>query len=366
MSNSLFSLWNAGLFSALLLLSLSSCKQDPKFSISGDIYGAEGRSVVVEKSDFAGHWIPVDSTRVSSTGSFSLKVASPGSPEIYRLALGSSFVYFPVDSVEHIVLSSSADKFGREFSLSGSQDAERLAAFEKKLQKLNFNNPDSVKAFKRNVYSEFIRDGEGSILSYYILTKTSGSQPLYNPADPEDARYYAAVATQFLQYRPGDPHAGMLEQVSKEALRRRKTADGQQKVIEASEISMIDIALDDENGRCVKLSDIVGRGEPAILLFSMMNEPESPAFNRGVSDILKSRPSLRVYHVSFDEDRYAWREAAANLPWTTVIDPLGMHSSAASDYNVAALPAIFIYDRAGNLVDRADDFNDLSRKLSKI
>ncbi len=351
---------------ALPLFVLSGCHKDPQFTLSGEVYGAEGRHVVVEKSDFSGRWIPVDSVEVGSTGKFSIRVASPASPEIYRLALGDSFIYFPVDSVENITLTSSADRFGTDFELAGSPDAERLARFEKEVQKADFSNPDSLASFKRRVYTEYIRDGKGSIVSYYVLTKTNGRNLLFNPEDPEDARYYAAVATQFMQYRPDDPHAGMLAKVSTDAMRRRKAAGGQQSVVEAREISMIDISLDDENGQQVRLSDIAGKGTPTVVAFSLMNDRESPAFNKSLSEVLKSRPDLKIYHISLDDDYYQWREAAANLPWTTVIDPHGTSSTALIDYNVGALPAIFIYDRAGNLVDRAEDFSDLRKKLSAL
>ena len=69
------------------------------------------------------------------------------------------------------------------------------------------------------------------------------------------------------------------------------------------------------------------------------------------------------YHISFDADHYVWRDAARNLPWITVIDPGGMSSDALVKYNVGTIPAFFIYDAGGELVDRASDFRELSQKL---
>ncbi len=94
----------------------------------------------------------------------------------------------------------------------------------------------------------------------------------------------------------------------------------------------------------------------------MVNLPESPEFNRQLSEIRNSK-DVELYHISFDADHYVWRDAARNLPWITVIDPGGMSSDALVKYNVGTIPAFFIYDAGGELVDRASDFRELSQKL---
>lgn len=345
--------------SALLAI---SCGRSDSFKLTGEIDEAGGKMVVLEKSDFSGQWIAVDSTRVRDNGRFEIKANAPASPEIYRLALDDAYIYLPVDSTEHITLRTNARHFASEFSLSGSRNAELMESFEKRLQRLQYSIPDSVEAFKRSVYTDYIKDGNGSIISYYVLTKTIGGSPLFDPADINDARYYAAVATQYMQYSPNDPHAKMLERVSMDAMRNRNSAQGKKTVVSANEIKMLEISLPDEKGNTRRLSDVAGHGKKCVVVFAMMNAPESPAFNRQLK-ALRDRTGIEYYHISFDEDRYQWRDAASNLPWTTVIDPLGTESNALRDYNVASVPVFFIYDGDGNLIDRADDFDQLAKKL---
>ena len=55
---------------------LSGCGE-PSFKIKGEIYGAEDKSLVLEKSDFYGRWVAIDSTRVSSNGNFSISRPAP-------------------------------------------------------------------------------------------------------------------------------------------------------------------------------------------------------------------------------------------------------------------------------------------------
>lgn len=359
-----------GWFRILVLLSLplallTACREEPRFKVSGDVEGGEGKSLVLAKSDFHGRWIALDSVKIGSGGKFAIEAAAPASPEIYRLSLDGNFIYFPVDSVEDITVSSPAARFGVQFSVEGSPQAEAMAAFEKELMALDFKDKGKREEFKKNVYNKYLKDSQGSIIGYYVLTKVVGNEPLYDPLSKDDARYYAAVATAFEQFRPDDPHAGMLRSVSLEAMKRRNAELGKKLVVEAEEVTLIDVELPDENGRNVKLSDVAGKGKPVVLIFAMMNEPESPALNMALSE-LYTRLGGRAdfYHVSLDADQYAWREAARNLKWTTVIDPAGQTSDALRNYNVGALPVFYIYNAAGSLADRADNMSDLTKKLS--
>lgn len=343
---------------------LAGCSKEKEFRISGNVEGAEGSSLILEKSDFHGRWIAVDSTKVGSSGKFSIEAPSPASPEIYRLSLGDRFIYFPVDSVESLTVTTTEKGFGHDYTLAGTPGAERLAAFEKDLLSLQSPDSASLADFKRSVYSKYIKESRGSIIAYYVLTKFYDGKPLYDPADKEDVKYYAAVATQFDQYNPGDPHGQMVKEVSLAAMRAKNKAAGKHKVIQADELRVIDIDLPDENGKRVKLSDIVGKGKRVAVIFSQMNERESPLFNRELAKIYNSRNgAVEFYHVSFDAGQYEWREATKNLPWITVLDPQGTASTALSDYNVTGLPAVFIYDGAGDLVERPESLEDLAKKL---
>lgn len=338
---------------------------EAKFKIDGEVYGAEGNSIVLEKSDFDGRWVAVDSARVGSNGKFSISSAAPASPEIYRLSLGDKFIYLPVDSVENLSVTSSKADFGHKFTLTGTPQAEKMAAFDSELMNVNASDPAALEEFKKNVYTKYIKDSRGSILGYYVLTKTfDGGRLLYDPADAGDARYYAAVATQFDNYRPDDPHGKMIKEVSLSAMRKRNSSQGKKTVIHASELSVIDIDLPDASGKNVRLSDVVGKGKPVVVVFSMMNEPSSPAFNRQLARIYNAHAgAVQFYQVSFDEGQYEWREAVANLPWINVIDPGATSSTAMRDYNLSALPAVFLYDASGELVDRPQTLSDLEKKL---
>lgn len=356
------------LFNKILLFSficstLVSCGE-AKFKISGKIEGADNQSLVLAKSDYSGRWIAVDSTKTNASGQFSIKADAPASPEIYRLSLGDKFIYFPIDSVENLTVNSNAKNFGTDFSVEGSETAANMAAFEKELQKLDTSDPAKVTAFKRNVFNKYLKDSRGSIIGYYVLTKIVNGKPLYDASDKQDARYFGAVATSFEQFRPEDPHVDMLRQITINAMRHHNANTGKKNVIEAEEVSLIDIDLQDENGKNVKLSDIAGKGKKVVLVFSMMTAEDSPRLNIALNEIYNAHGgNVEFYNVSFDADQYSWRDAARNLKWVTVIDPAGMTSNALKRYNVGVLPTFFIYSADGNLTDRAQTIQELKSKL---
>ncbi len=345
---------------AFLLLGAAACGGSPKFEVSGLVMGGDGETIVMEKPGFHGEWYAVDSVHLSKDGRFRMKCPSPASPEVYRLRLDDRYVYFPVDSVEKIGIETDIKGFGHIYTLSGSENAANLSKFENDFARFGaaLVSPDSTAAFKRRVYAEYMQPSPGSIVSYHILTKTmADGTPLYDISGSEDYRYLAAVATGFKQVRPDDPHTAMLEAFAVKAMREKNREKGIHTEIRAEEIAMPHLALNDETGKLRQLSDVVGKGEPVILVFSPLTDPEAPARNKELMDRYK-RGGIRIYQVSYDADQYGWREAAGNLPWITVNDPSGSAQSAI-DYNVTVMPAYFYIDAAGNLTKRADRLSDL-------
>lgn len=345
--------------SALLIaLAISGCS-DPSFTVKGTIDGAEGNTLVLERADHAGIWVPLDSTGLKKSGNFSFSHIAPADPEIYRLSLNGKYIYFPVDSVETISIDASAAGFATDYTVTGSQQAEIMARFEKELIAAapRLSNPDSANSFKRHIFTEYLQDARGSVVSYYILTKTIDGQPLFRI--PEDGRYIAAVATAFREYRPDDPRLDLLTASATSARRSGNAAAGRRHIVEAEEISYIDITLPDTSGTDRTLSSIAGKGKPTILLFTNLTDPATPALNAE----LRKLGGVDIYNVSFDDDQLAWRNAASNLPWTCVYASASQAPSIITNYQLNALPAIYIIDAGGTLQARCANLTDLRRHL---
>lgn len=348
----------------LLTICAAGCKMT-EFKVEGTVAGAPDKELTIERSDYSGRWQRIGETKTNGSGRFSVEMAAPGAPEVYRLCLDNSFIYFPVEGTETITIDANAASFATDYSIKGSEQAEQMASFEKEAAGLKGMSADSLAAFKRRVYETYIRPGHGNLLSYFVLTKVVDGKALYDPADAQDSKYFAAVATAFREFAPDDPRAQLLEAIAIKGMKARNWQQGRALVVEGSELQMIDIELQDEAGQMRKLSDITGKGKPVVLAFTVMTMPESPEVNRRLAS-LREAYGADIYQVALDADHYAWRDAAKNLPWVTVIDSRGLQAQSVTDYNVVQLPEFFVINSNGALSARAQNFDELKKALSSI
>lgn len=348
---------------AMAAIALAGGCGEKGFKIEGQLNGSDGDKVVLEKADFAGYWTVVDSARTDSKGNFKFSQPRQGGPEIFRLSLDDKYIYLPVDSTETLKVTGSKSAFGHDFSVSGSEQAANMAQFEKELIAITpyFNNADSMTNFKKRVYNNYIHDARGNVMSYYILTKTVDGAPLFDPST-DDYRYIVAVANSYQQYNPDDAHAPFLLNLAKAAQRHHNDQNGIRTVINATEIKVLEIALNDENGKEKKLTDMVGKGKPVVVAFTLMRDGATPEINRQLAELYKAG-RIDIYNVSPDRDQYGWRESASNLPWTTVLDPSAGQDRVFLQYNVGELPTFFIYDTNGELSARCSTVKEIREKL---
>ncbi len=350
----------AAAFAFAAAIMLGGCTE-PSFKVKGTVEGAEGSTLVLERPDHAGIWVGIDSVELKDNGKFSFSQMAPADPEIYRLRLKGDYIYFPVDSVETITIDARAPRFATDFSIAGYDQAVALGKFEKELiaKAAVLDNPDSARNFKRHVYTAYLQDARGSVVSYYILTKTINGQPLFRL--PDDSRYFAAVATAFREYRPSDPRLQLLTETATASRRQtqRELPDSVRRILQANAAGYIDIALPDVDGKDVKLSDKAGKGSATLLVFSNLSDPATPALNAE----LRKLQGVQIYNVGLDDDQLAWRNAAANLPWTCVYATDTDAATLVRDYQVAALPTIFVIDAAGNLTARCTSMADVRAHL---
>ncbi len=343
---------------ATLLPLLAACG-GPEFSVEGSVKDAGGRTMVLERQDPVAGWLPLDSLKVDADGSFRFEAPAPENPEMYRLQLDGRYVYLPVDSIEALTLTGSLKNFDTDFRLSGSKQAEQLTTFEHEAMRVEaLANPDSTAAFRKRVYNNYLRDARGNILSYHILTRPMGSGWLIDYTDP----LYAAVATAFETYRPSDPHTAQLSARAKEGVSERRRSAGAGTRLQATATGVIPISLPGIDGKEVALSSLLGKGKPVVVAFVAMTREDAPAINRELRSLYDGGRA-DVYEVCLDADQFAWREASRALPWTVVLDPDGARSTVALKYNVGSLPAFFIYDASGDLVQSTGKESDIKKYL---
>lgn len=329
-----------------LMVACVACSKKAEFSVDGTIAGADGDTVRLERMNATAGWVTVAEAVTGSDGAFSLSSDAPECPELYRIALRGKYVYLPVDSTESFTLTAKAADIANGFKLGGSHQAEQMTAFEAQARRVEaYHNADSTENFKRRVFDKYLKNARANIFSYYVLTRPFGDGYLIEYTDP----LYRAVATAFQTFRPDDPHTPLLAERARQGLAEANRNKGKERVFEARETAVLDITLNDVNGRPVALSSLLGKGKPVILAFGGMTIPDAPQINMALRKLYDAGKA-DIYQVCIDDDRFLWAQAAKALPWTVVIDPDGVHSKAAALYNLASVPAYFIYNTAGELV----------------
>ena len=334
------------------------------FNVTGKIEGASDTTQMVVEVSNNGMWLIVDSVKFAKDGSFKVTQPAAQYADVYRLRYKNKSIYFPIDSVETIDIKSDMSAFSTAYTLSGTHDAEDMMNVDKKAMQMHGADSASMQAWKQELAQKILSNPSG-ILAYYIINKYIGEQPLYNPQDKEDLKMIGAVANAYNSYKPNDPRTAYL--VALTINNRRVTAPTTKTVVEVDEIPLLEISLQDENGKIQDLSKVSAQGKVVVLNFTVYNAELSPAFNKILSDEYKKYKgkNLEIYQIAYDNDEFSWRQAAKNLPWITVYDSEGINSANLMKYNVGGFPAIFIINRKGEIVERVFEIEKLSSAIAK-
>lgn len=346
---------------------LCACTDGNKFKVDGKVEGATDSVKLVLESSSNGMWFVVDTVEMGKDGSFSVSADAPEYPNIYRLRMGGQSICFPIDSLDHITVNARMASFATDYTLSGSQHAELVMKIDKEAMAFmgGKGTPEQLKAFKDKLAKEIIVDPAG-IVAYYVINKYIDDKPLFDPLDDSDLRIIGAVANSFNSFRPNDPRTEYLVNVLLQGQQRRRASAEPTDTITASEAALIDMTLDDYNGKHHTLSQVAAQHRVVLLNFTMYQGDFSPMYNKLLNDIYTANKAagLEIYQVSLDPDNVAWLQAARNLPWITVYDPKGEMSNNVGYYQVRGVPTTFVI-RNGEVVERVEDANRLQAAVAR-
>lgn len=356
---------------AVASLLLTSCSGGGNgFKVSGIVEGGSDTVRMVVEQSSNGRWLIVDSVATEGNGEFSAEMPAPANPEVFRLRYGMASVYFPVDSLEHIQINTNVKNFATDFTISGSHDAVSMMNLDKKAIEINGMKGDeraaAIEVWKKELVDTILANPSG-IISYYVINKYIGNEPLFNPLDKNDLRIIGAVANGYYTFRPNDPRTTYLVNVLRNGRAYHNPGMSASDTLQVSETSLFDITLQDKNGVEQSLAELAKQNKVTLLSFTVYAAEFSPSYNAILADIYKKNKSkgLEIYQLSFDANDFTWRQSAVNLPWVTVYDPAGANSSNLARYNVTQLPLTYVIDRNGEIVMRVDDPSKLASAVAR-
>lgn len=354
------------------LLAFTSCNNDKGWVVEGIVKGAEGQKIALQAFNNS-YWYTIDSLDIASNGSFKYASATPAPyPEVYRLSLDGSDIYFPVDSVSKIQIKADASSFSTGYSLSGTESARRFAQADSMIVAVITAKGEQAAAsdslLKRNLTQLLLNDDK-LITAYYIINKRIGGKAIFDPTDNRDLAVIGAVAQNFITNSPEDPRTALLRNIyiSAKAAQTPASATSTQTIQIAESGLPYDIRSFDNKGVEHSLFEAASKGNVVLLSFTSYNLENSPAYNLILANLYKKYhdKGLEIFQVAFDNDEAQWKQSAVNLPWITVWNSPEDGNLTMINYNVNVLPLTYIIDRSGAIDSRVTDPTTLDAELAK-
>ena len=384
--------------SALLILTLLTVACQPqvdRFTLNGQIVEADGKMLYLDHMGLDKVEV-IDSVKLDTEGKFCFNPAAPADCfDFYRLRVDGKVVNVSVDSTETITVTASLPVMQVAYMVEGSENTARLKdlvmtqiGLLQELRRLSsqYHGQDldfleqkikeTVDVYKSEIMTEFILPTPGSPCAYYALFLSINGRMLFNPqTDRQDAKCFAAVATQMdINYpdavRSAHLHNVALKGMAKTSPSRNKSESNEEAIRQFAEMvvesGLIEIELPDCHNRMQKLSD--QKGKVILLDFTAYKTNYSPNYNLKLRDLYNkyADKGFDIYQVSVDNDESLWLNTAINLPWICVRDEMSVNSTYLKSYNIQQLPAVFLIDREGNIVDRPDNTDELDGKIAKL
>lgn len=382
----------------LLILSLLTVACQPtvdRFTLNGQIAEADGQMLYL---DHMGHdrIETVDSVRLDSVGSFTFShQATKDCFDFYRLRVDGKAINLAIDSTETVSITASLPVMQIAYSVQGSENSALIKDMVisqvnllRDLRSMSsaYRSPDRaplqqrmkerIDVFKSDITTRYILPDPSSAAAYYALFLSINGQMLFSPqSDRQDAKCFAAVATQMDMLYPDATRTAHLHNVALKGMTMTAPSNNDGSVVEQivrkfgdliEETGIIEIELPDYEGHMQKLTDL--KGKVVLLDFTAYKTNYSPNYNLMLKGLYNkyADQGFTIYQVSVDSDESFWLNTAPNLPWISVYDEASLGSTYLKLYNVEQIPAAFLIDREGNIVDRPDESDQLDSKIAEL
>ncbi|MCD8385990.1 MAG: hypothetical protein LUD17_03760 [Bacteroidales bacterium] len=353
------------------LLALAACNKSNGWQVSGTVAGAGSDSKIAVEGFNGATWYPIDSIQVGQDGSFSYRAEAPGQyADVYRLGLNGRSIYFPADSIDRIAVKADASAFDTNYELSGTQAAEDMMRVDRRIaqaiaeQGIEGALADSL--LKRELSNIILADNAG-VVSYYVINKTLGGQPLYNPANRRDLAMIGATANKFQTAFPDDPRTKVLASRYLTGRQLHGLSQAEIGTIEANVLGLFEIELYDPKGNLQSLAKTAEGAGATVLCFTSYDIEQSLPYNvelNRLNEMFKAK-GLKIYQVAIDSDEVEWMQRAESLPWIAVRANPEEAVTLLRTYNVGAIPLSFVIDSNGDIVERVADPTNLEAAIRK-
>lgn len=372
----------------LFFLFFVSCSEKNQFTIEGTVDAGSGKTLYLENVGTNSVYL-IDSVKISDSGAFKFQRENTSlAPDFYRLRLNNQFINLVVDSTETLFIAADTLHFAKEYTINGSEENKnikeltllqariysRYHGLAKQFENKQLSTDQYLEAVSKltaeykEKASPYIYENPGSSSAYFALFQQVDNMLIFDPYDSADLRLFGAVANVWNSNYPDAPRTKHLVDMYTRfmAISRGQNQEPiNWEAYEKASLEIFDFALNDYNGKEIKLSD-VSLGKTLLLDFTAYQMPESPAHNILLAEIYEKykNQGFEIMQVSLDSDEHFWKNAAYNLPWICVRDPRSVYSEVALKYNVREIPCSFILTKEGEIAKRIEDYTKLEKDVA--
>ncbi|MFO7789653.1 MAG: TlpA disulfide reductase family protein [Bacteroidales bacterium] len=370
----------------------SSEKQDSVLNVDGHIASAKGEMLYFERLS-PSKIIRLDSTKLDAEGKFSFS-HKPEMVDIYRIRISDRGIFLIAQPGADIELTAEERPITKHYTVSGSEESELAmemhkyltksasdlqalsneyqaaqdktkAEQQKILNRLNQEAETIVKDSKAKL-NDMIRENNESLFIYLALFQQLGQNMIFS--FPEDEEMFDYVLENLQKHNPDAPYTKSLKsdinKMRMEAEKKQGKSGGYGVGDEAPDIKMKNPdgevkSLHDLRGKYVLLDFWAGWCRPC----RMENPNLVSTYKKYKSD------NFTIFQVSLDKKKEDWVKAIEkdNLSeWTHVSDLKYWNSEAAAEYGVRSIPASFLLNPEGEIIETNLRGPALEKKLEEI
>ncbi|MFP3861048.1 MAG: redoxin domain-containing protein [Bacteroidales bacterium] len=377
---------------AVSLIFIQGCgTKSNDFTIEGKYDNAAGEEISLIELKTEGT-NKIDSMQIEDDGSFQL-TGQTNIPKFFVVEAGkNNGLTLIVKPGEKIGLTGDLENLNSTYEIKGSEDSEKIVEMRTRLEntiseldslgKIFRENPDDEEMNElrsrltdksneiieehKEYTKDFIDNNINSLASLMALYQQIGPQSYV--LDPkEDFEYFAKVDSSLMeQYPNSEPVQSLHSQVTDMKNRQDKEQTGGSNIEIGQEAP--DIALPNPEGDTVNLHSL--RGEYVLLDFwAAWCKPcrvENPHLVKAYNKYKDK--GFEIFQVSLDRERKDWEEAIEkdNLDWVHVSDLKFWNSEAAKKYNIQSIPANYLLNKEGEIIEKDLRGDALDKKLDEI
>ncbi len=373
-----------------VLTVIISCNKAGKneYIVSGIVKGiADGKTVVIEKQDEMGQFIPMDTVKVKD-GKFMMK-GSAKEPEIMLIqveALEGKVPFVLENGNINIIVDKDSlqkSKFSGTFNNDVfSKFNDDLTKFQKELQKklMTFQNANMAKmkaaeqAKDTIVINKLMKEYQGMQkegMEFYVKFAEANPKALLSALivdsmlnDPavdiaRAKKIYASFSPELKKYKPGKSIQTKLNKIGKPVT-----------FAAAANVGSVapDFTAKNPEGKSISLKQSLGK-ITIVDFWASWCKPCRVENPNVVALYAKFHAKgLNILSVSLDKEASAWKDAIAkdNLTWNHVSNLKEFEDPIALQYGINAIPTIFVLDAKGVIIAKDIRGEELNAKIASL